>query len=147
MSHSIILGLNVDAPLERVFEILTSTEGQKSFWTEDCEVSSDHARFGFVEAPVDLEVSVKQEPNRLVQMKVTSGFPFWDGSTWEWELKKNGDTEDSTTVIFRHYGFVDGIDENNVGGTAQTWAMTLDRLAKFIATGIAQPYFVSGGSN
>ena len=109
MSHSIILGLNVDAPLERVFEILTLTEGQKSFWTEDCEVSSDHARFGFVEAPVDLEVSVKQEPNRLVQMKVTSGFPFWDGSTWgmgieeERRHRRQHDRDLSTLRIRRRY--------------------------------------------
>lgn len=146
MSHTIILGENVDAPRERVFEILTTTEGHRSFWTEDCDVSGDHARFGFVEAPVDLEVSVHSEPNTLVRMTVISGFPYWDGSTWEWELNKNGEEENSTTVIFRHYGFGEGIDENNVGGTAQTWAMSLDRLTKFIATGVAQPYFVSRDS-
>jgi uncharacterized protein YndB with AHSA1/START domain len=143
VGHSIILSVNVDATRERVFGILTSTEGQKSFWTEDCEVHGDHARFGFAEAPVDLVVSVHQEPNALVQMKVVSGFPFWDGSTWEWELSENGEAPGGTTVIFRHYGFGAGIDENSLGGTAQTWAMTLECLTKFIATGIAQPYFVA----
>lgn len=141
MSHTIILGVNVDAPRERVFDILTTTKGQRSFWTTDCEVHDDHARFGFAEAPIDLAVSVQSDPDTLVRMKVISGFPFWEGSTWEWELSENRDAANSTTVIFRHYGFGDEIEESDLGGTAQTWAMTLDRLTKFIATGVAQPYF------
>jgi uncharacterized protein YndB with AHSA1/START domain len=143
MSHSIILGINVDAAPARVFEILTTTEGQKAFWTADCEVAADHARFGFAVAPVDLVVSVHSEPDTLVQMQVQSGFPFWDGSTWEWELSPNGDSETSTTVIFRHYGFGEGIAENDLGGTAQTWAMTLQHLANFVSTGFPQPYFAA----
>jgi uncharacterized protein YndB with AHSA1/START domain len=144
MSHSIILAINVDAPAERVFEILTTTEGQQAFWTADCEVANDHARFGFAEAPVDLVVSVHTESNSLVQMKVRSGFPGWESSTWEWALSPNGDSLDSTTVIFRHYGFDDGIPENALGGTAQTWAMTLQHLANFVTTGFPQPYFAAG---
>jgi uncharacterized protein YndB with AHSA1/START domain len=144
MSHSIILAINVDAAPQRVFEILTTTEGQQAFWTADCDVTADHARFGFAEAPVDLEVSVHTEANELVQMQVLSGFPFWDGSTWEWALRPNGDSNDSTTVIFRHYGFGEGIAENDLGGTAQTWAMTLQHLANYISTGIGQPYFTAG---
>lgn len=147
MNHSIVLAVNVHATPERVYDILTAAAGQRSFWTEDCDVHDDHARFGFAEAPVDLEVSVHREPKTLVRMTVNSGFPFWDGSTWEWELSRSGDSHDSTTVIFRHYGFADGIDDSGVGGTAQTWAMTLDRLTKFIDTGDAQPYFVMGGAH
>lgn len=53
MSHSIILATNVDAAPARVFEILSTTEGQQALWTSDCEVASDRARFGFEGAPVD----------------------------------------------------------------------------------------------
>jgi uncharacterized protein YndB with AHSA1/START domain len=143
MSHSIILAINVDAPPARVFEILTTTEGQQAFWTADCEVTADHARFGFAEAPVDLEVGVHTKANSLVRMKVQSGFPFWEGSTWEWELSPNAHSENSTTVIFRHYDFAEGIAENDLGGTAQTWAMTLQHLANFVTTGFPQPYFAA----
>ena len=144
MSHSIILAINVDAAPHRVFEILSTAEGQRAFWTSDCDVAADHARFGFEGTPMDLEVSVHTEPNRLVQMQVRSGFPYWDGSTWEWELSPNGDSESSTTVIFRHHGFSEGIAENDLGGTAQTWAMTLQHLANYVTTGIPQPYFSAG---
>jgi uncharacterized protein YndB with AHSA1/START domain len=143
MSHQILLAINVDAPPERVFEILTTNEGQRAFWTADCDVEGDHARFGFEGAPVDLVVAVHAEPVRLVQMKVTSGFPFWEGSTWEWELSQNHHSENGTTVMFRHYGFTEGISENDLGGTAQTWAMTLQHLANFVTSGIPQPYFAT----
>ncbi|WP_186762974.1 hypothetical protein [Lentzea tibetensis] len=36
------------------------------------------------------------------------GFPFWEGSTWEWELGEPARTESGTGVLFRHYGFGDG---------------------------------------
>lgn len=143
MSHSIILATNVDAAPARVFEILSTTDGQRAFWTSDCEVANDHARFGFEEAPVDLTVSVHNEEDRLVRMQVQSGFPNWVGSTWEWELQPNDDHENCTTVIFRHYGFGEEIGENDLGGTAQTWAMVLHHLANYVATGVPRPYFAA----
>ena len=50
-------------------------------------LSPDHeARFGFEASPVDLDATVTTEPDKLVRMSVTSGFPFWRDSTWEWRL-------------------------------------------------------------
>jgi hypothetical protein len=77
---------DVEASPARIVEILSTTEGHRGFWTEDCEVSTDRARFGFPSTPIDLEVDVTVEPTKVVRMRVTSGFPFWEGSTWEWEL-------------------------------------------------------------
>ena len=81
------------------------------------------------------------EPGKLVRMRVTSGFPFWEGSTWEWELGEATRAETGTGVLFRHYGFGDGYAETDLGHTAQTWALILDRLAKYAATGTPQPFF------
>jgi hypothetical protein len=44
-------------------------------------VSGDRARFGFPQAPADLLADVITEPGKLVRMRVTSGFPFWEDST------------------------------------------------------------------
>jgi uncharacterized protein YndB with AHSA1/START domain len=142
----IILAINVDATPERVFEILSTTEGQRSFWTYDCDVASDHARFGFDEAPVDLDVGVHLEAPTLVRMTVLSGFPHWEGSTWEWELTPSDHHENTTTVVFRHYGFTDGYPDDAIGGTAQTWAMTLRHLADFVKSGEPSPYFVAAST-
>lgn len=141
MARSITLGLDVAGDATQVFEALSTSEGQRAFWTADCDVSPDRARFGFPIAPVDLEVDVTTEPGKLVRMHVTSGFGFWEGSTWEWELGPAARAETGTSVLFRHYGFDEGYPEIDLGFTAQTWASIMNRLAGYIGTGAPQPYF------
>src|SRR5918992_2051086 len=145
MERSITLAVDVAADSRRVFEAVSTTEGQRGFWTADCDVSETRARFGFPVAPVDLEVDVTTEPDKLVRMRVTSGFPFWEGSTWEWELGDAARAETGTGVLFRHYGFGDGYAESDLGYTAQTWAMILGRLEAYAESGTVQPYFPPSG--
>lgn len=141
MSRSITLAVDLDCDATRAFEILSTTEGQRAFWTADCEVSADRARFGFAQAPMDLQVDVTTEPGKLIRMHVTSGFPFWTGSTWEWELSDATRAETGTGVLFRHYGFAEGYPEADLGHTAQTWALIMDRLVTYAATGSPTPFF------
>jgi hypothetical protein len=141
MDRSIILAADVQADLARVFEILSTTQGQRGFWTTDCEVTGGHARFGFPQAPVDLLTEVTTEPGKLVRMRVTTGFPFWEGSTWEWELGPAARAETGTGVLFRHHGFADGYTEIDFAHTAQTWALILHRLSGYAASGSPQPFF------
>jgi uncharacterized protein YndB with AHSA1/START domain len=141
MDRTITLAVDVAADPIRVSEILSSTEGQRAFWTADCDVSADRARFGFAQAPVDLLAEVSTEPGKVVRMRVTAGFPFWEGSTWEWELGPASRAETGTSVLFRHYGFGVGYAEIDLAHTAQTWALILDRLARYIASGTPQPFF------
>src|SRR5215813_15105597 len=108
--------------------------------------SVDHARFGFPQAPVDLLTDVTTEPGRLVRMHVTSGFPFWEGSTWEWELREAARAQAGTGVLFRHYGFAEGYPEIDLAHTAQTWAMIMQRLAGYVASGSPQPFFPAAAS-
>src|SRR6266700_1359349 len=119
MSQSIALAVDVQPDAGHVFEILSTTTGQRAFWTDDCDVEADKARFGFAAAPVDLLTSVTTEPGRLVRMTVTSGFPFWEGSTWEWQLSDAARAESGTGVLFRHYGFGEGYAEIDLAHTAQ----------------------------
>jgi uncharacterized protein YndB with AHSA1/START domain len=144
MDPSITLAVDVEGDASRVFETLSTTDGQRAFWTADCDVSAGRARFGFAQAPVDLVADVTSEPSKLVRMRVTSGFPFWEGSTWEWELSEATRAVTGTGVLFRHYGFADGYSETDLGHTAQTWALILDRLAKYVASGTPQPLFPAG---
>jgi hypothetical protein len=145
MSQAITLAVDTQADARRVFEVLSTTAGQRAFWTADCDVSADRARFGFEQAPVDLEVEVTTAPDKLVRMHVTSGFPYWEGSTWEWELGEATRSESGTGVLFRHYGFSDGYAEIDLGHTAQTWALILDRLARVAASGEPNPFFPAAG--
>ncbi len=141
MNRSVILAADVQADHARVFEILSTTQGQRGFWTADCEVTGRHARFGFPQAPVDLLTEVTTEPGKLVRMRVTTGFPFWEGSAWEWELGPAARAGTGTGVLFRHYGFADGYTEIDFAHTAQTWALILQRLSGYAASGSPQPFF------
>jgi hypothetical protein len=141
MSRSIALATDVEADPARLTEILSTTDGQRGFWTADCDVATDHARFGFEDAPVDLETTVTVEAGKLVRMHVTSGYAFWVNTTWEWELGAPMHDETSTGVTFRHYGLADDVPDAHLAFVTQTWAMILDRLAKYAATGTPQPFF------
>jgi hypothetical protein len=44
-------------------------------------------------------------------------------------------------VLFRHYGFGEGYAEIDLAHTAQSWALILDRLAGYLASGTPQPFF------
>ena len=146
MDRSIVLAADVEADRARVFEVLSTTEGQRGFWTADCDVSADRARFGFPQAPMDLLADVITEPGKLVRMRVTSGFPFWEDSTWECELGDAARAATGTGVLFRHYGFGEGYAEVDLAHTAQTWAMIMQRLAGYLASGAPQPFFPAAGA-
>ena len=141
MERRTTLALDVPAEPTQVFQILATTEGQQAFWTSDCEVTGSQARFSFPEVPVALETDVTSEPGRLVRMTVTSGFPYWVGSTWEWELSGPTRAPSGTGVLFRHYGFEAGYPESDLGHTAQTWALIMDRLGRYVRTGTPAPFF------
>ena len=46
-----------------------------------------------------------------------------------------------TGVLFRHYGFAGGYPEIDMAHTAQTWAMIMQRLADYVASGSPHPFF------
>lgn len=146
MSLRIALATNVGANRSEVYEVLRTTEGQRAFWTSDCELDEHHGRFSFLQAPVDLIVSISLVADELVRMKVESGFPGWNGSTWEWALSSNPESPHETDVQFRHYDFESSYDEASMAHTAQSWAMILDRLARFVKTRAPDPFFTNDGA-
>jgi Activator of Hsp90 ATPase homolog 1-like protein len=143
MTLRIALATTVDTAPSKVYDVLRTTEGQRAFWTSDCELDEHHGRFGFLEAPVDLNVSIALVADELVRMKVESGFPGWNGSTWEWALSEHHDAPDTTNVQFRHYDFEAGYEESDLAYTAQSWAMILDRLARYVKSGVPDPFFAN----
>ncbi len=135
----IVLAIDVDADADRVSEILTTTEGMAAVWTSDGRVGEGSARFGFPEAPVDLECSVEAEPGKRVRFTVDSGFPYWNGSVFEFELGPAAQAEGGTNVLFRHRDFEDGFPEQDRGMVAQVWASILQALKAYAETGTPQP--------
>jgi hypothetical protein len=143
MGYRIALATTAEGSPRKLFDVLRTTQGQRSFWTTDCELTDVAGRFGFLQAPVDLVVDITLVEEALVSMSVTSGFPGWNGSTWQWALSAMPDNDDVTIVQFRHFDFEDDYEEDGVGFTAQSWAMILERLARFIKTGDPDPFFTN----
>ena len=146
MEFRIALAMSAGASRSQAYDVLRSTDGQKGFWTSDCELDERHGRFSFVEAPVDLNVAISLVPDELVRMQVEDGFPGWVGSTWEWALSTHHDAPSETIVQFRHYGFESTYGEGEVAFTAQSWAMIMDRLSRFLTTGVPDPFFTNDGA-
>ena len=97
-----ILALDVEAGADKLVEILSTTEGMRSVWTSDCDVADGKARFGFAMAPVDLDCTVEVVDGKSIRYTVESGFPFWNGSVFEWELGPALRAESGTNLLFRH---------------------------------------------
>jgi len=146
MALRIALATTVDADSSRVYDVLRTADGQKAFWTSDCDLDEHHGRFGFAEAPVDLNVAVSLVANEVVRMRVESGFPGWNGSTWEWTLSSHHDALNQTNVQFRHYDFESGYGEADLAYAAQSWAMILERLARYLKSGVPHPFFANNAS-
>lgn len=136
---SIVLSVDVEADAAHLFTILSTTDGQAATWTSDCEVGADRARFGFAGAPMDLSCDVDADHDRAIRFTVTDGFPFWNGSVFEWELGPAARAETGTNVLFRHRGFEDGYPEQDIAMTAHTWATILSSLKAHAETGACQP--------
>jgi hypothetical protein len=143
MTLRIALATTVESTPSKVYDVLRTTDGQRAFWTSDCELDDHHGRFSFLQAPVDLIVSIALVADELVRMKVESGFPGWNGSTWEWALSAHHDAPERTDVQFRHYDFESGYEESALAYSAQSWAMILEHLARFVKSGTPEPFFTN----
>ena len=136
MDRSITLAVDVDAdPVPRLRDPVHHRRGSGRSGPPTATSPPTAPASASPQAPVDLLADVTTEPGKLVRMHMTSGFPFWEGSTWEWELGPAARAESGTSVLFRHYGFGDGYAEIDLGHTAQTWALILDRLQRYVASG------------
>jgi hypothetical protein len=73
-----------------------------------------------------LEVDVTVERDKLVRMQVTSGFPYWEGSTGEWELSYAMRSEAGTgvsgvrAVPTSEVGGLNGLDHSVPGSEGRT---------------------------
>jgi hypothetical protein len=133
------LALDVDAEADKLVEILSTTEGMRSVWTSNCDVADGKARFGFAMAPVDLECAVEVVDGKSVRYTIESGFPFWNGSVFEWELGPALRAESGTNLLFRHRGFEDGYPETDLAFTSQTWALIQQTIKSHAEGGTPGP--------
>jgi uncharacterized protein YndB with AHSA1/START domain len=137
MLHAVEIAADAGA----IFEAISTQRGVAGFWTSDLDLEAEVgtvARFGFPEAPVDLRMRIEAlEPGRSVRWSCLGDFPFWAGTTVDWELS-NGPTA-GTMVVFRQGGWADEYPELDYAKVNYTWGRIVGALKAFVESGTRRP--------
>jgi len=135
--------LKVEAPRERVYEVLTTAEGIRNWWTRDADLEGAVGGKGEFRFPrygsgqYVTEVRIEElVPAQRVCWKVISSFRApWKGTRITFDLRdENGS---STMIAFAHCGFPDADDEYAMCTTG--WGYYLVSLQQLLQTGKGAP--------
>ena len=123
--------ISINAAAHLVYRGLTSENGIKCWWTEDCVVIPELgsiAEFGFYEYDMILRMRIDEllPPQRL-SWTCIGGPEEWDNTTLAFDLVPHGD--DGTTLIFRHAGCK--FPKERFAGYNKYWSAALVRLKAF----------------
>jgi len=140
-SHSIKHLLKIAAPVEQVYEALTTTQGVRHWWTRDADLDSrighlGEFRFGSFAPRRITQVEVEDLlPGKLVRWRtLRSHHPEWIGTTISFELEPNGS---GTTLRFSHSGFEESSECYALCTTG--WAYYLVSLRQYLEEGHGAP--------
>ena len=144
--QSIMSSIDIKASPEKVYRAITTTEGEKSWWTTDCEVGKkvgDSAVFRFnpmegKSGVVEMRFRIDRlDPNALVRWTCTGheNNSEWQDTEITFLLAANGD---GTRVGFAHTGWQSRSKsyEMCVGG----WSHFLSSLKAYVETGKGTPH-------
>jgi len=140
MTREIVLAVEVESDAHTVYEAVTTQEGLTAFWTPQVTATPEVGatlRFGFEQAPAELEMTVEAlEPGGRVMWSCAGPWPDWTGTDVEWRLDE---VEGGTRVLLRHTGWDDGFDDSSLGAVSYSWALVLGALKSFAESGTPQP--------
>ena len=129
--EDILHHIGINATPRSVYKALTTEEGIKHWWTEDCSITSlvgSIAEFRFHEYDRILRMRIDESrPSERLCWTCIGGSKDWERTTLTFELAQNG--PDGTTVIFRHSGC--GLSKERVAGYNKYWSAALVRLKAY----------------
>jgi uncharacterized protein YndB with AHSA1/START domain len=123
--------VGIGAPIEKVYETLTSLEGNRGWW--DSNASGDAASGGtltFFKHDFRVEVT----PSERVKWRCVKGTPEWTNTEVTFDLSYR---QDQTFVIFKHAGWVEPVEFMHHCSTR--WATFLLGLKELLETGKGRP--------
>lgn len=144
MGLSVLHAVDIEAEPAKVFEAITTHEGEAGFWTSNNDVEQavgSTARFGFPGVHVDAKMRIDTlDSGRRVTWISLGDFPYWAGTTITWELAPGADGVGSK-LLFRHAGWPDDYPEAEFASVNFVWGQVLARLKGYCETGRVQPFF------
>ena len=123
---------------------LTTTAGLAGFYTDQVHAdpkAGSEVWLGFgpgAETQFRFEVALADDG---VEWTCVSGPAEWVGTTVAWRLRPDGGAENgkATRVRFEHRGWRSA--DGELGTCSFVWAQILYRLDRYLATGVADPFF------
>lgn len=139
--ETIVQSTEISASPGKVYEAIKTTEGNRGWWTRDCEVGQavgDRAVFRFDAGKTVMKFRVDAlEPGHLVEWTCTGheGNPEWQGTKVSFRLIPTGA---GTRVDFAHTGWREKSRcyEMCVGG----WTHFMGSLKSYVETGAGTPH-------
>lgn len=129
------------APMEKVYEALSTPEGVGAWWTTTVEGESKVGgalTFRFYAGGSEIgafEMKVLElAPGKRVSWQVATGPEDWIGSKIGFDLKQEGEY---AVVLFKHEGWQEASESMHHCSTK--WAIFLMSLKAYLETGTGQP--------
>ncbi len=130
----------ISAPLESVYEAVSTTNGVSEWWTRDGVrgESSEGSRlqffFGQPEPAAVMEVA-RLDPAGHVRWACVEGADEWVGTTIAFDLTRQGD---DTVVLFTHADWREPVEF--MAHCSARWAYFLFSLKSYLETGKGTPF-------
>ena len=121
--------ISIDAPQQRVHDLIASTDGIARWWTgrplagEHAVGSSFSLYFGDADKPAAVMRTESDAPDR-VAWRVTEGPDSWVGTQITFALRPRGDG--GTTLLFTHAGWAEASEF--MSGCSTNWGAYLTSL-------------------
>lgn len=139
---NIIHRAGIKAPLEKVYEALSTTEGISNWWSEDTSGTSQIGetivvRFHSLEGKElgSMNIIVKElDPPKRVHWNFTAGPEEWIGTDVTFDLHQEGDY---TIVLFGHRNWKEEVEFK--AHCSMKWAIFLFSLKELLETGKGKP--------
>jgi uncharacterized protein YndB with AHSA1/START domain len=132
--------LKIHAPLERVYQALTTAEDIRHWWTRDAVLDSKiggTGEFRFYESKFVTKIKVDElkMPVHVGWKTISSFRPEWDGTTLTFDLRAEGN---NTVLSFAQRGFEQADEVYAL--TTTGWAYYLVSLQQYLETGNGAPH-------
>jgi len=133
--------IKIRAPIERVYQAITTAEGIRNWWTRDADLDENiggigEFRFGAYATPSATRVSIQElsAPVRVAWKTLSSFRPEWSGTSVSFDLRQEGS---NTVLLFAHRDFAQAGETFALFNTG--WAYYLVSLQQYLETGKGAP--------